>query len=119
MQDHGKSVGTKSGGGGGLSRSSTINTMMFTKENREFRQNRFTSTGRSWSWNESGGVFDREIWSESDGALVIFSLETETYVFSSCVGECVATSVEEGAFCEEARLYEGEVGSLEPAQLKQ
>lgn len=73
----------------------------------------------SWSLNENGGVSDREIWSGSDDALVTFSLETETYVFSSCAGECVATSGEEGAFCEEARLYEGEVGSLEPAQPRQ
>lgn len=75
------------------------------------------SIWRSWSWNESGGACDQEIWSEIDAEREISSSESET--FSSCAVGCDATWEEVEAFGEEEKVCEAEDGSVESAQQKQ
>lgn len=66
------------------------------------------------SWNENGGAYGQEIWSENGDVLGNASSGSETV--SSCVVDCDATSVVAEAFCEGEKVYEGEVELVESAR---
>lgn len=90
---------------------------MSEKRSLLIRRQEISSIWRSWSWNETGGACDQEIWSESGGVLGTASLESGT--FSSCVVDCDATYVVVEAFCEEEKVCEVEDALAELARQMQ